>query len=149
MTLYPNKSGWISNLLEEAKQHLKVEGPLRLLELMSSKIFVIYRPDENIDHLTNTTQKSYRIEEIPPDQRDLTEDEMLVPVAHYQKEAYSTFGHPFLLKVKEGNLTIFFLKFRILRAGLFIIKTEFCIILATVFFIKFHLMSAEISLKIS
>merc|ERR1712037_707306 len=54
-----------------------------------------------IDHLTNTTQKSYRIEEIPPDQRDLTEDEMLVPVAHYQKEAYSTFGHPFLLKVKE------------------------------------------------
>ena len=57
MTLYPNKSGWISNLLDEAKQHLKVEGPLRLLELMSSKIFVIYRPDENIDHLTNTTQK--------------------------------------------------------------------------------------------
>ena len=28
---------------------------------------------------------------------------MLVPVAHYQKEAYSTFGHPFLLKVKEGE----------------------------------------------
>lgn len=103
MTLYPNKSGWISNLLEEAKQHLKVEGPLRLLELMSSKIFIIYRPDMNIDHLTNTTQKSYRIEEIPPDQRDLAEDEMLVPVAHYQKEAYSTFGHPFLIKVKEGE----------------------------------------------
>ena len=70
---------------------------------MSSKIFVIFRGDMNIDHLTNTTQKSYRIEEIPPDQRDLEEDEMLVPVAHYQKEAYSTFGHPFLLKVKEGE----------------------------------------------
>lgn len=104
LTLYPNKNGWISNLLDEAKQHLKVEGQLRLLELMSSKIFVIYRPDENIDHLTNTTQKSYRIEEIPPDQREISaEDEMLVPVAHYQKEPYSTFGHPFLLKVKEGE----------------------------------------------
>ena len=57
----------------------------------------------NIDHLTNTTQKSYRIEEIPADQRDLSDDEMLVPVAHYQKEPYSTFGHPFLLKVKEGE----------------------------------------------
>ena len=110
MTLYPNKSGWISNLLDEAKQHLKVEGSLRLLELMSSKIFVIYRPDENIDHLTNTTQKSYRIEEIPSDQRDLAEDEMLVPVAHYQKEAYSTFGHPFLLKVKEGMYLLNYLE---------------------------------------
>lgn len=58
----------------------------------------------NIDHLTTvTTQKSYRIEEIPQDQRELGDDEMLVPVAHYQKEAYSTFGHPFLLKVKEGE----------------------------------------------
>ena len=57
----------------------------------------------NIDHLTNTTQKSYRIEEISADQRDLGEDELLVPVAHYQKEPYSTFGHPFLLKVKEGE----------------------------------------------
>ena len=68
LTLYPNKNGNISNLLEEAKQHLKVDGPLRLLELMSSKIYVIYRPDMNMDHLTNTTQKSYRIEEIPSDQ---------------------------------------------------------------------------------
>ena len=34
---------------------------------------------------------------------DIEEDEMLVPVAHYQKEAYSTFGHPFLMKVKEGE----------------------------------------------
>lgn len=103
LTLYPNKNGNISNLLEEAKQHLKVDGPLRLLELMSSKIYVIYRPDMNMDHLTNTTQKSYRIEEIPSDQTDIEEDEMLVPVAHYQKEAYSTFGHPFLMKVKEGE----------------------------------------------
>ena len=71
LTLYPNKNGNISLLLEEAKQHLKVDGPLRLLELMSSKIFVIYRPDQNMDHLTNATQKSYRIEEIPPDQIDI------------------------------------------------------------------------------
>lgn len=103
LTLYPNKNGWISNLLDEAKQHLKVEGPLRLLELISCKVYVIYRPDMNIDHLTNTTTKSYRIEEVPSEQIEPAEDEMLVPVAHYQKEPYSTFGHPFLLKVKEGE----------------------------------------------
>merc|ERR1711976_224668 len=27
----------------------------------------------------------------------------LVPVTHYTKEYYSTFGHPFLMKVKEGE----------------------------------------------
>ena len=91
MTLYPNKNGNISNLLDEAKQHLKVDGPLRLLEIMSSKILVIYRSDQNMDHITNTTQKSYRVEEIPPDQVEIAEDEMLVPVAHYTKVRYSKY----------------------------------------------------------
>ena len=33
----------------------------------------------------------------------MNENELLVPVAHFQKEIYSTFGHPFLLKLKEGE----------------------------------------------
>ncbi len=91
-------------MLEEAKQHLKVEGPLRLLDLMSHKVYSINKPDMRVDMMTTTTTKSYRIEEVPPDQISLdTETEMLVPVAHYQKEPYSTFGHPFLLKVKDGE----------------------------------------------
>ena len=28
---------------------------------------------------------------------------MLVPVAHFQREPYSTFGNPFLIKIKEGE----------------------------------------------
>ena len=36
-------------------------------------------------------------------QINLTEDEMLVPVAHFQREPYSTFGNPFLIKIKEGE----------------------------------------------
>lgn len=31
------------------------------------------------------------------------ENELLVPVAHFQKEIYSTFGHPFLVKLREGE----------------------------------------------
>ena len=43
----------------------------------------------------------YRIEEVPKDEVNLAEDEMLVPVAHFQKDTYSTFGIPFFIKVKE------------------------------------------------
>ena len=28
---------------------------------------------------------------------------MIVPVAHFQREPYSTFGNPFLIKIKEGE----------------------------------------------
>lgn len=47
--------------------------------------------------------RSYRIEEIPHDELHLNDDEMLIPVGHFHKEAFSTFGIPFLLKVKQGE----------------------------------------------
>ena len=28
---------------------------------------------------------------------------MIVPVAHFQREPYSTFGNPFLIKIKQGE----------------------------------------------
>lgn len=45
--------------------------------------------------------KFYRIEEIPKDEVNLANDEMLIPVAHFQKDVYTTFGTPFLLKIKD------------------------------------------------
>jgi hypothetical protein len=42
-----------------------------------------------------------RIEEIPPDELNLAEDELLVPVAHFSKDVYATFGTPFVVKVKH------------------------------------------------
>lgn len=103
ITLYPNKNGTVADLLEEAKHSLKVEGPLRLIDLISHKIYCIHSPDTRIDRLASTHTKSFRVEEVPTDQVHLADDEMLVPVAHYQKEPYSTFGNPFILKVKEGE----------------------------------------------
>ena len=43
----------------------------------------------------------YRVEETPRDELKLEEDELLVPCAHFQKEIFSTFGVPFLLRVKD------------------------------------------------
>jgi len=45
-----------------------------------------------------------RIEEIPRDELNLTDDEMLIPVAHFYKDIFSTFGIPFFLKVKHVSL---------------------------------------------
>lgn len=42
------------------------------------------------------------IQEIPSDQVDLDKDsEMLIPVAHFHKEVFGTFGIPFLLKIRQ------------------------------------------------
>lgn len=105
--LYPNKNGTVADLLAEAKQHCKLatngSGQLRLLEIQSHKIFSICRTDLRIDCFANTHTKTFRVEEIPPDQLQVAENEMLVPVGHYQKEPYSAFGNPFLLKVKDGE----------------------------------------------
>lgn len=45
---------------------------------------------------------SWLTQEIPLDQVDLDKDsEMLIPVAHFHKEVFGTFGTPFLLKIRQ------------------------------------------------
>jgi ubiquitin carboxyl-terminal hydrolase 7 len=49
----------------------------------------------------------HRIEEIPKDEVTLSVDEVLVPVAHFHKDIFSTFGTPFFIKVKHVSISIF------------------------------------------
>lgn len=47
------------------------------------------------------------IQEIPLDQVDLDKDsEMLIPVAHFHKEVFGTFGIPFLLKIRQVSVCV-------------------------------------------
>lgn len=109
LTLYPAKTGTVADLLEEARgalrEHLNSESnsKLRLLEIVSHKIINVAKEDTRIDSLATTQTKTYRVEEIPAGQVRVAENELLVSVVHFQKEIYSTFGHPFLLKLKEGE----------------------------------------------
>lgn len=48
-------------------------------------------------------QKTYRIEEIPRDEVNLSEDELLIPVSHFYKDVFSAFGIPFYIKIKQGE----------------------------------------------
>lgn len=116
LLLYPNKSGTVSELLDEAKKHLcesvylspvlspDGSGKLRLLEITSNRIIQILKEDVLIECLNTTAAKSYRIEEIPKDEVDLEPNEFLMPVAHFHKETIHTFGTPFLFKIKQKEL---------------------------------------------
>ena len=106
--MYPNKNGLVSDLLEEAKKHV-TEGPessgkLRLLEIATNKITQVMNDDVLLECLNTNGNKVYRIEEIPKDEAKLETGEFLVPVAHFHKEIYQTFGTPFLLKLKAVSI---------------------------------------------
>ncbi|XP_054155064.1 ubiquitin carboxyl-terminal hydrolase 7-like [Oppia nitens] len=105
LQLYPNKNGTVHDLLDEAKKQIESvddwSGKLRLLEVTSYKIQQILAEDILLECLNPTGSKSYRIEETPKDEIRMETGEFLVPVAHFHKEAYQTFGVPFLLKLKH------------------------------------------------
>ncbi|XP_013784489.1 ubiquitin carboxyl-terminal hydrolase 7-like [Limulus polyphemus] len=105
LVLYPNKNGCVADLLDEAKKMVDLSddgsGKLRLLEVISYKIFLIQREDVQLECLNPAGTKTYRIEEIPKDELHLEDDELLVPCAHFHKEVFSTFGVPFLLRIKH------------------------------------------------
>ncbi len=106
LTLYPPKTGTVEDLLLEAREHVELSrsnAKLRLLDIISNKITGVNQPDAKIEQLASPSTKSYRVEEIPKQQETVGEQELLVPVAHFHKEIYSTFGHPFLVKVKNGE----------------------------------------------
>lgn len=49
------------------------------------------------------------VQEIPVDQVDLDKDsELLIPVAHFHKEVFGTFGIPFLLKIRQVWVCVIF-----------------------------------------
>ncbi|XP_022103325.1 ubiquitin carboxyl-terminal hydrolase 7-like [Acanthaster planci] len=108
LVLYPNKTDTVRDLLTEAKKYVMLAesgtGKLRLLDVISNKIYQEHKEDTLLDHLNPAGSKTYRIEEIPTDQLNLGDSEMLVCAAHYHKDLFSTFGVPFLLRIKEGEL---------------------------------------------
>lgn len=107
LALFPNKDGTVADLLNEAREQVDLQpngtGKLRLLEIISSKVFNIVNNDVPLEHLATQSQRTFRIEEVPEDEVELANDEILVPVAHFNKEIYQTFGTPFLLRITDGE----------------------------------------------
>merc|ERR1712168_373460 len=105
LVLYPSRNGTVAHLLEEARKHIELSDPnakLRLLEIVSCKIVAIQNDHISLECI-NIGTKVYRVEEIPSDELNVGDDEMLIPVAHFHREVYSTFGIPFIMKIKNGE----------------------------------------------
>jgi len=104
LVLYPNKGASVGDLLQEAMKQVTTEtGKLRLLEISSFKVISVQREDTILDTMNPAGTKAFRIEEVPKDELYCTDDEVIISVAHFHKEAFSTFGIPFLLKLKHGE----------------------------------------------
>lgn len=115
LVLYPNKNDAVKGLLDEAAKKIQFSEnsskKLRLLKVNNHKIVMIFKEDIPLESLQKTTepitpqstQKTFRIEEVPLEDLQLAENEMLIPVAHYSKEIFSVFGVPFLIKARQGE----------------------------------------------
>ncbi|CAH1982094.1 unnamed protein product [Acanthoscelides obtectus] len=108
LVLYPNKSGTLTDLLEEAKKQIEFSegssGKLRFTEVNCNKVALGPKEDTLLESLgTPSPARVFRIEEVPRDELHVAEDEMLVSCAHFHKEVFATFGIPFLVKIKQGE----------------------------------------------
>jgi len=103
LVLYPNKNGTVQDLLDEAKKLVELSeagsGKLRCLELTNFRITSILPEDVLLECLNTTGNRTYRIEETPLDEVNIEGDEFLVPVAHFFKDPWQTFGIPFFIKL--------------------------------------------------
>ncbi len=115
--LMPHKKALVKDLLSECRTELYNEEvitkelfedtlgfKLRLEEIVGSKIHRVFKNEISIETLDpQQANKSYRIEQVQPDESFLADGEYLLPVAHFCKEIYATFGTPFLLKIRLGE----------------------------------------------
>lgn len=53
--------------------------------MISYKIFNVQKDDIQLECLNSAGTKMYRIEEIHKDELDATDDDVIVPVAHFHK----------------------------------------------------------------
>jgi ubiquitin carboxyl-terminal hydrolase 7 len=133
ISLMPHKKGNVKDLLTECRNELLREElitqqqfddqanfHLRLVEIVASKIHRIIKEETPIDLLDSSTtlNKFFRCEQILPEEFSVfsnaaaslvagcggtANEEYLLPVAHFTKEIYATFGSPFLLKIKHNE----------------------------------------------
>ncbi|XP_050084011.1 ubiquitin carboxyl-terminal hydrolase 7 isoform X1 [Anopheles aquasalis] len=119
LILYPNKSGTVRDLLDEARKVIEFSEAstkqLRISELAKNRLSPGPADDTPLDQLHDYTenpfvQKSsignqimYRIEEVAEDEVNLGEGEMLVPVLHFTKDITSVFGIPFFIRTVQDE----------------------------------------------
>lgn len=128
ITFMPLKKATVKELLAECRKELLREQlitqeefddennfRLRLVEVAGCKISRQFKEDLAFESLVDSNQtaanKMYRVEQIMPDEFEFytsgfkpsNSENYLLPVAHFCKEVYATFGTPFMVRVRLGE----------------------------------------------
>lgn len=109
--------GTVSDLLAEVRSHITLTGSkkLRLMEIRYNRIIQIYsdgQPLEKIDGQLvalasdpmDNVKSGLRVEEIPTDEENLQQGDVVINVAHFNKDKNDTFGVPFTVRLRNGEL---------------------------------------------
>lgn len=108
-----NKNSIVADLLKVVKEKmihtiqdaLFHKRKLRLIEYVTSRIITIRQESESLAEST-ATNKNFRVEAVPDDQLEFNTGEVLIQVCHFTSVIQSTFGIPFLLKLKDQEKII-------------------------------------------
>ncbi|KAI6202082.1 Ubiquitin carboxyl-terminal hydrolase 7 [Aphelenchoides besseyi] len=116
-SVFPPKDGTIADIAKGAQEFFEFSQngtkKLRVVQVSNtpSQSRVSHVLDDNLPiaklagrSITHSlapiaSPATLRVEEVPADQLSLNENEMLLPVSHYEKEPSKMFGVPFLIKV--------------------------------------------------
>ncbi|CDS41131.1 ubiquitin carboxyl terminal hydrolase 7 [Echinococcus multilocularis] len=109
-------SGAVADILDEVRSHVTLSGSgrLRLMEIRWNRIAQIY--DENyplakIDDammvlqsdINENLRNGLRVEEVPQDEENLQQDDLVINAAHFNKVLNETFGVPFTVRLRNGE----------------------------------------------
>jgi ubiquitin carboxyl-terminal hydrolase 7 len=108
LTVFPAKGSNVKALLDEVKKDFDVEMGLRggskefrMLDVSNHKIARIFENKTPISNLQ--PNKQYRVEEILAEEVSLPSNACLMQVIHFHRTAANAHGHPFFMRVEEGE----------------------------------------------
>ncbi|KAL5111367.1 Ubiquitin carboxyl-terminal hydrolase 7 [Taenia crassiceps] len=109
-------NGTVADILAEVRSHITVSGSgrLRLMEIRWNRIVQIYDvnyPLEKIDDammvlqsdINENLRTGLRVEEVPQDEENLQQDDLVINAAHFNKALNDTFGVPFTVRLRNGE----------------------------------------------
>ncbi|TMS37211.1 hypothetical protein L596_004188 [Steinernema carpocapsae] len=109
ITVFPEKTGTVRSILEEAEKNFPfAENGTKKLRLVFTgttaatlRVLLVFPMDTPVVDVTQklTSNHMLRVEEIPADQVDISPEEFLLSVSHFDKDTNRMFGVPFYLKV--------------------------------------------------
>ncbi|VDO04518.1 unnamed protein product [Rodentolepis nana] len=108
--------GTVADILTEVRSHASLPGSkkLRLMEIRRNRIeqiFPEFYPLEKIDEsiielqcdVNDNIRSGLRVEEVPKEEENLEQGDLVINAAHFNRTSEDTFGVPFTVRLRNGE----------------------------------------------